>query len=188
MDVFSSLTKKKKPWLSTDRLQRAHYKININYLQLIKSASGDVCHFNQKRDVANAIWKWEAATWFLSTAKWIWIFPIREPIFQDLSLLLTDSRHLWFEVKREQTSDCLQGGFSQTDPWEFLSEQKTRWKQAAVSFLVLKKKKTIYRIFSLWICIMPCSHSPSLQGELDFCLIEQTVICSSVFFSRCDRK
>lgn len=65
-----------------------------------------------------------------------------------------------------QTEDILRGNQTSSQPWMFTGNL----------LLFSNQIKTLYRIFSVWICIMPSSQSPSLQGELDCCLIEQPVI------------
>lgn len=65
-----------------------------------------------------------------------------------------------------QTQDILRGNRTSSQPWMFTGNL----------LLFSNQIKTLYRIFGVWICIMPSSQSPSLQGELDCCLIEQPVI------------
>lgn len=65
-----------------------------------------------------------------------------------------------------QTQDILRGNRTSSQPWMFTGNL----------LLFSNQIKTLYRIFSVWICIMPSSQSPSLQGESDCCLIEQPVI------------
>lgn len=157
-------------------LQKTHYRIKINYLQLIKSAAGHVCHFNRKNE------KLQPELFQMLNE-----FRCQWSVFQDEPCCW---RTPGFEVKWETSSNHLwlfTGRFQLNWPLRVSIWAENKVKTSSCN-LSCSKKKTIYRIFSLWICIMPCWHSPSLQGELDFCLIEQTVICSSVFFSRCDRK
>lgn len=66
-----------------------------------------------------------------------------------------------------------------------VSEQTTRWRQtAAVMFI---SAKTIYENLHQAMFTFKDNSCP-LQGELDFCLTEQTVIRSSVVSAWCDWK
>lgn len=79
---------------------------------------------------------------------------------------------------------CLLGDFRQTEP----SENKVKTNS---SCRLLFLKKTIYRTFTLNLnqaVFTFKDNSCPFQGELDFCLTEQTVICFSVFFSQCNWK